>query len=411
MSRLEELINELCPDGVEYKKISAIFDVFNGMTGVSLKWKENGNCQFIDYMNVYKNNKVDINNTPYATVNNLNQNQLMQKDILITTASELPEECAISAVIEDKIKENIFLDDHLFGLRLKNNYYNLINTTYVNYYMNTLRYRKEVLKKVKGVTRFFVSPNDIVKIEIPIPPLQVQEEIVRILDNFTELTNELTNELEFRKKQYEWYKDDLFKCYSKSCKYLKLENIAKIYDGTHSTPSYQETGIPFVSVENIKNLNGTSKFISKDAFEKFKIKPKTNDIFMTRIGSVGECSLVLDNNPLAYYVSLALIRVNETIVLPKYIKYYIESSFGKKELSKRILHNAVPIKINKDDIGKIHVFYPTLEEQQRIVDILDKFDAYCNDLTQGLPAEIELRKKQYEYYRDRLLTFKRLEEK
>ena len=108
---------------------------------------------------------------------------------------------------------------------------------------------------------------------------------------------------------------------------------------------------------------------------------------------------------LAYYVSLALIRPNRNILDSRYLRHYIESSLGTKELSKRTLHNAVQIKINKDDIGKIIVKYPKLELQIKIANVLDNFDAICSDLNIGLPAEIEARKKQYEYYRDLLLTF------
>lgn len=209
MSELQELIQKLCPDGVEYKKISECFDVYNGMTGVSLKWKESGNCKFIDYLNTYQNLKIDVSKKPFATVKNLNQNTVRQTDILLTTASEVPEECAISSVVEDEIEDNVFLDDHLFGLHLKEEYKGLVNTTYINYYMKTPAFKRDVKKKVKGVTRFFVSPAGIASIEIPVPPLEVQEEIVRILDDFTNLAAELQAELQARQDQYEYYRNKL----------------------------------------------------------------------------------------------------------------------------------------------------------------------------------------------------------
>lgn len=205
MSKLQDLIQKLCPNGVEYKKISECFDVYNGMTGVSLKWKESGNCKFIDYLNTYQNLKIDVSKKPFATVKNLNQNIVHQTDILLTTASEVPEECAISSVVEDEIEDNVFLDDHLFGLHLKEEYKGLVNTTYINYYMKTPAFKRDVKKKVKGVTRFFVSPAGVASIEIPVPPLEVQEEIVRILDNFTNLAAEL----QARQEQYEYYRDKL----------------------------------------------------------------------------------------------------------------------------------------------------------------------------------------------------------
>ena len=151
----------------------------------------------------------------------------------------------------------------------------------------------------------------------------------------------------------------------------------------------------------------TEKYISEEDYEKnYRIKPKIDDIFMTRIGTIGKCAIVTKNNPLAYYVSLALLRPNKNKIDSAYLKYIIESGIGKKELNKRILFTAVPIKINKGDIDKLEIPLPPLEVQKRIVEVLDNFEKICNDLNIGLPAEIEARQKQYEFYRNFLLTFK-----
>ena len=187
-----------------------------------------------------------------------------------------------------------------------------------------------------------------------------------------------------------------------------LGDMAEIYDGTHQTPKYINSGIPFVSVQNIKNLYATDKFVSAEDFEKYKCKPRTNDFFMTRIGDVGTCAIVENDEPLAYYVTLALIRANQGVVLPKFIMYIIESGIGKAELYKRTLIHAVPMKINLGEIGKIVIPIPcpdnpekSLAIQSEIVRILDKFTA----LTAELTAELTMRKKQYNYYRDQLLSF------
>ncbi len=127
---------------------------------------------------------------------------------------------------------------------------------------------------------------------------------------------------------------------------------------------------------------------------------------MTRIGSIGSCAVVENDEPLAYYVTLTLIRPNTSVMLSRYLKYIIESGVGVRELRKRTLVNATPIKINLGEIGKIVLPVPSLDEQTRIVDILDKFDALVNDISSGLPAEIAARRQQYAYYRDKLLTFK-----
>jgi len=187
----------------------------------------------------------------------------------------------------------------------------------------------------------------------------------------------------------------------------KLEDFAEIYDGTHQTPKYVNTGVPFVSVQDIKNIYGTGKYITIEEYNKFKVKPRKNDVFMTRIGDIGTCAIVENDDDLAYYVTLTLIRPSNDIVLSKFLKYLIESNQGKKELSKRILHNATPIKINLGEIGKLQFFIPSIQVQEHIVSILDKFDSIVNDISKGLQKEIELRQKQYEYYREELLSFKR----
>ncbi len=135
--------------------------------------------------------------------------------------------------------------------------------------------------------------------------------------------------------------------------------------------------------------------------------PKKGDLFMTRIGDIGTCSIVEDDRDLAYYVTLTLIRTDKTILNSKFLKYYIESSYGKRELNKRILHTANPIKINLGDIGKIKILIPPKPIQEYIVSILDKFEALSQSTTEGLTREIELREKQYEYYREKLLTFEK----
>lgn len=209
MSRINELIEKLCPDGVEFKSLNEIFRQFSGMTGVSNKWKETGNCKFIDYMNAYKNMKIDVNRLENATVKKLEQNKLKRGDILLTSASETPDECAVSSVIENDIIDNIFLDDHLFGIRLKDEYEKYINTSFINYYMHTNRFRKDVFKAVRGVTRFYISVNTFMNTKVAIPPLEIQDEIVHVLDDFMLHSAELSAELKARQKQYEYYRDKL----------------------------------------------------------------------------------------------------------------------------------------------------------------------------------------------------------
>lgn len=149
--------------------------------------------------------------------------------------------------------------------------------------------------------------------------------------------------------------------------YRTLNTICNVYDGTHQTPQYTDSGIKFASVENIADPYATEKYISVSDYEKYKIKPQRNDLLMTRIGSIGVCTVIESDEPLAYYVSLALLRPDNSILNSRYLKYAIESLHCRKELRKRTLVNAVPIKINMGDIGKITLPVPPLPVQCEIV--------------------------------------------
>lgn len=160
-------------------------------------------------------------------------------------------------------------------------------------------------------------------------------------------------------------------------KKVKLEDVADIFDGTHQTPDYVDEGVPFVSVENIEDIWSTDKFITKEAFDAYPEKPRKNDILMTRItaGIIGKTAIVDCDKPLAYYVSLALIRCKKDVVSPNYMSQYIEGPYFKKELNKRIIHTAFPKKINLGDIGKCMVEFPPIEEQKKIAATLSVWDS------------------------------------
>lgn len=158
---------------------------------------------------------------------------------------------------------------------------------------------------------------------------------------------------------------------------MKLSAGANVYDGTHQTPKYVDEGIKFVSVENIANLKGTKRFISKEAYERdFKIKPTKNDILMTRItaGIIGATSIITDNEPYGYYVSLALIRVKPNL-LNYFLAQYIACVLFRRELHKRIIHVAFPKKINLGEIGDCLLSSPSLPEQHKIAGFLGVADA------------------------------------
>ena len=382
MSKIEELIEKLCPNGVKFEELKEICMVSIGEFVHKNKQREDAKYPVFNG---------GISNTGFYDEYNNEGNK-----ILISARGA-------NAGFINKIESRYWAGNSCYSIDIKDK--GSINWLYVYYYLKNNE--KSLLGQQQTGSIPAISKKQIESFKIPVPPLEVQCKIVHILDDFTLLSAELSAELKARKNQYNYYRDKEMLNAKNVVKY-KLNEIAKIYDGTHQTPKYTDSGIDFISVENIKDIYNSKKYISVEDYNKYKIKPKLNDIFMTRIGTIGKCTVFNKQKDLAYYVSLALIRPNNDIVDSYYLKYLIESIIGIKELRKRTLVNAVPIKINKDDIGKLVLPIPPLEEQKRIVNILDRFDKLCNDISEGLPAEIEARQKQYEYYRDKLLTFKEL---
>ena len=380
MSKLDELIKELCSNGVEYKELKDLCEIKKGIQ--------------LNRENLLEEGKYPVINGGILPSGYWNDYNVKENTITISQGGA-------SAGYVQYIPTKFWAGAHCYYLELKDKN---INYRYIYHFIKMKQDKLTSSQVGAGIPS--VEKKILENLLIPVPPLEIQDEIVRILDSFTALTAELTAELTARKKQYSWYRDYLLK-FENKIKIVKLGDIVKVYDGTHQTPNYKTDGIPFISVENINNIYNTEKYISEEDYEKnYKIKPKIDDIFMTRIGTIGKCAIVTEDTPLAYYVSLALLRLDKNKIDSGYLKYIIESEIGRKELNKRILFTAVPIKINKGDIDKIEIPLPPLEVQKRIVEVLDNFEKICNDLNIGLPAEIEARQKQYEFYRNFLLIFK-----
>ena len=398
MSKLEELIKELCPNGVEYVELKEIGPVCMCKRILKSQTANEGEVPFYKIGTFGGKANSFISRELFEEFKS-KYNFPNKGDVLISAAGTIGK-----LVIYDG-EPAYFQDSNIVWI--KNDESRALN--------KYLYYCYELYPWVAstGGTIARLYNDNIAKAQIPLPPLAVQREIVHILDKFTllsqELEDKLAAELAARRVQYEYYRDKLLNLTKQEYSIyaqIYLGDICQIYDGTHQTPKYTDFGVKFVSVENIENLYASQKYISNEDYEtNYKIKPACGDILMTRIGVIGKCAVVDRDEPLAYYVSLALLKPNYQKVSSKYLKYYLESSIGKRELRKLTLVNAVPIKVNMGDIKKVKISLPPLDVQERIVKVLDNFDAICSDLGIGLPAEIEKRQQQYEFYRDKLLTF------
>lgn len=283
---------------------------------------------------------------------------------------------------------------------------------YFAYFTQSNVFSDEKRRYAKGTKVIDVSATDMAKIEIPIPSLNVQAEIVRILDAFTELTAELATELIARKQQYAYYREQLLT--ESDFEVVKLESIAKIFLGLTYTPTYVDDGVKFISAKNTSKdfLDLTDvKYISEEEYQMStaNAKPKRGDVLFTRVGSnLGHPVIVDTDEELCIFVSLGFIRVNPKKVLNSYIKHWMNTNLFWVQLRKNT-HGAAKVNLNTGWLKKFDVLLPSLPEQERIVTILDKFDTLTTSLTEGLPREIALRQQQYEYYRELLLSFPKLE--
>lgn len=185
-----------------------------------------------------------------------------------------------------------------------------------------------------------------------------------------------------------------------------LSDVADVYDSLHQTPDYVKNGFSIIRVQDVKNgyINTESTLkVSQEVFSKFvkKYRPHKDDIVVSRVGSYGNFALV-PNDDCCLGQNVAIIHPN----ICKRFLFYVLNSLEIKQWIDKNVKGASQKSFSLADIRRIPIPVPTLEEQERIVAILDRFDTLCNDITSGLPAEIEARQKQYEYYRDKLLSFK-----
>jgi type I restriction enzyme, S subunit len=219
LNKIEKLITELCPNGVEFKELGELGDFYSGLTGKSKDDFNNGNSKFIAYMNIFSNIAVDTDVDIFVKIKpNEKQNKIQFGDILFTGSSETPNDCGMSSVLTKKTDESLYLNSFCFGFRFYNT--NLLLPEFSKYLFRDEQIRKQIEKTASGVTRFNISKKRFAKIKIPLPPLPIQQEIVKILDKFDALVNgdtgsesgmtgSLPAELKARRQQYEYYRNKL----------------------------------------------------------------------------------------------------------------------------------------------------------------------------------------------------------
>lgn len=373
MSKLEKMIAELCPDGVEYKSIREIAEVGTG--------NSNGN------------ESVDNGLFPFfvrsQTIKFKDDYEYDEEAIII------PGEGGIGEIFH-YINGKYALHQRVYRIHF---IVEDVNTKFAYYYMQAY-FKPFILKKAVSATVTSIRKPMIEDFPLPVPPLPVQREIVRILDNFTELSAELTTELTARKKQYEFYRDKLLTFgdvrggATSDVIRRTLGEVCKISaggDAPKDSMSKQKTekySVPIIS-------NG----IGENALYGYTDAPKVEEpaVTVAARGTIGYA----EYRDYPFYPIIRLLTAipkDSTIVNTKYLYYCLQG----KQYS--VPMGGIP-QLTAPELKKVEIPIPSLDVQNHIVQVLDNFDAICTDLSSGLPAEIEARQKQYEYYRDKLLSF------
>ncbi|HAO3475506.1 TPA: restriction endonuclease subunit S [Escherichia coli] len=297
--------------------------------------------------------------------------------------------------------------------------HNILLPRYCYHFLMNMQQQLHEFKSGGGVPH--VYPRDVSPILIPIPcpdtpekSLAIQSEIVRILDKFTALTAELTAELNMRKKQYNYYRDQLLSFKEGEVEWKTLGEIGDFTYG-YAAKAMDSGDARFVRITDINKDGKLSKenpmYVELNE-ENEKYTLDKNDLLMARTGATfGKTMIFEEDYPAVYAGFLIKLNLNKTIINAKYYWHFAQSDFFWEQANKLVSGGGQP-QFNANALKQVRVPIPypshpqkSLDEQGRIVDILDKFDAIAASITEGLPREIELRQKQYEYYRDLLLSF------
>jgi len=406
MSKLDRLIAELCPEGVEYKTLGEIGTVTRGNGLSKSDFTERG-FPCIHYGQIYTYYGLFAMETKSFVSSELaiKLKKVSKGDIIIAVTSENIEDvCKCVAWLGD---ENIVTGGHT--AIFKHNQ----NSKYITYYLQTSEFFEQKRKIAHGTKVIEVTPSKLEHLRIPLPPLPIQQEIVRILDKYTELTTkitaEITAEITARKKQYEYYRNELM-TFDDDVPVVTLSHCcASIADGDHQAPQKADSGIPFITISNISNSNqidfSNTKYVPETYYNRLdhKRKAQINDILYTVVGSFGIPVFIDSDKKFAFQRHIAILRPDCRNVLSKYLYHVLQGSDFLSQAHAAAV-GAAQRTITLTALNRMKIPLPSLEEQARIISILDRFDTMTTDITSGLPAEIEARRKQYEYYRDKAIS-------
>lgn len=408
------LIEKLSLEQVEYKPFNEVCEYIRGITynkSQEAKEENEKNWKVLRANNIDLQRKVldlrDVKEVD-SSVKVKESQRLRKNDILICAGSGSKEHIGKVAFITEDM-------DYTFGgfMAVIRVISEKINSRFLFHILAGNLFSEFLAKKLNVSTINNLNSALIKNFQIPLPPLPIQQEIVRILDTFTNFTAELTDklnaELTARRKQYEYYRDELL-TFGENVPYMKLGEVVNISrGGSLQKKDFVENGVPCIHYGQIYTRYGLSakttfSFISEECARKQKMA-KQNDIIMAvtseNLDDVCKCVAWLGNENVAVSGHSAIISHNQD---SKYLAYFFESTmfFNQK---KKLVHGTKVIEVTPDRLKNVMIPLPPLSIQKEIVCTLDMFTKFTTELTDKLNAELVARRKQCEYYRDKLLNF------
>ncbi|MRR56049.1 MAG: restriction endonuclease subunit S [Deltaproteobacteria bacterium] len=387
MIRIDELIVQLCPKGVEFKELSELLD-----------YEQPG--KYLVESIAYDDNHA----TPVLTAGQTFILGYTDETDGIYPAS--PKEPVI--IFDDFTTAFKWVD---FPFKAKSSAMKMLtpkpdtleSLRYAYYAMQTITYTPQ------DHARQWIGTYS--KFRIPVPPLEVQREIVKVLDTFTKLEAELEAELEARRRQYKYYRDALLASKDQKIRWTTMSEVGEFFRGRRFTKDdYVPDGIGCIHYGDIYTQYGTATTatvsqVRSDMSSSLRFA-KPGDLVIAGVGEtvedVGKAVAWLGDGEVAIHDDCFVFRHS---LNPKFVSYYFQTAAFHAEKNKFVARAKVK-RLSAENLGKLAIPVPPLDEQERIVAILDKFDTLVNDLSNGLPAEIKARRQQYEHYRDRLLSFR-----
>ena len=393
MNKLKELINELCPNGVKYKNIQELCKISRGKV-MSKDFIKSNAGEYPVYSSQTENNGELGKISTYDfdgeyltwTTDGANAGSVFYRKGKFSVTN-------VCGLLE--IKNKVMIPKFLYYVL------SIEAPKYVNAGMGNPKLMSNVMTKIR----------------VAVPPLEVQCEIVHILDDFTLLSAELSAELKARQSQYNFYKDKIFNI-SEKTNYVEIKDILQEkgyirgpFGSALRKSDMVKNGVPIYEQQHaIYNHRNFRYFISNEKANNLsRFMVKEGDIILSCSGTVGRTSIIKSADEKGVInQALLILRIDSNKINVRFLEHFLNSSYGKKKILSNTNGSAQVNICKREEFEKIKIPLPQIDEQNKIVNILDRFDKLCNDISEGLPAEIEARQKQYEYYRDKLLTYKEL---